>query len=358
MRLPSPFQTQRGFSLVELMVSVVIGMLGVIIMMQIFANAEGQKRSTTGAGDAQSNAAMAIYAVQRDIRQAGHGFNSINVLGCPLALPAPASHTLTALAPVVINPPTTDVPAGDTNTDTLLITYGDAEGATEGDTFAPMSSTQLEVLNVSGYKNNSQVIAGPAAPTNGCSVTLSKIIAAAGNALTVAPGTSATSDGALFNLGANPKIRAYAVRAGNLTVCDYLTADCSTACTATDGTCSASWVPIVNNIVRLRAQYGRDTSSPMDGVDTWGQTTPTTPSPANQATFACRWARAPAVRIALVARNSTFAKEEVTAAAPTWEGSSGAEINLSGRTDWKNYRYKVVETVVPLRNLPWMAACS
>ncbi|MCX7179106.1 MAG: prepilin-type N-terminal cleavage/methylation domain-containing protein, partial [Proteobacteria bacterium] len=56
----------QGFSLVEIMVGMVIGMLGIIVMMQIFALAEGQKRSTTGGGDAQNTGAIALYGLQRD----------------------------------------------------------------------------------------------------------------------------------------------------------------------------------------------------------------------------------------------------------------------------------------------------
>jgi type IV pilus assembly protein PilW len=126
------------------MVAMVIGMIGIIIMMQVFASAEGQKRTTTGTGDAQSNGAMAIYTLQRDIREAGYGFNAMNALGCPLALPAPASRTLTQLAPVIINPLTAagvpEVPAGDDNTDTLLVAYGNGEGSPEGDVITAINA--------------------------------------------------------------------------------------------------------------------------------------------------------------------------------------------------------------------------
>ena len=63
-------------------------------------------------------------------------------------------------------------------------------------------------------------------------------------------------------------------------------------------------------------------------------------------------------RLALVARSSLFEKDVVTTAAPVWDGSDGAPIDLSANDDWGYYRYKVFQTVVPLRNLPWMAACS
>ena len=65
---PPAMARPGGFTLVEVMVAMVIGMIGIIIMMQVFASAEGQKRTTTGTGDAQSNGAMAIYTLQRDIR--------------------------------------------------------------------------------------------------------------------------------------------------------------------------------------------------------------------------------------------------------------------------------------------------
>ena len=44
----------QGFSLVELMVGLVVGMIGVVIMMQIFSVSEGYKRTTTGGDDAQA----------------------------------------------------------------------------------------------------------------------------------------------------------------------------------------------------------------------------------------------------------------------------------------------------------------
>ncbi|MBK8577812.1 MAG: PilW family protein [Candidatus Accumulibacter sp.] len=89
--------------------------------------------------------------------------------------------------------------------------------------------------------------------------------------------------------------------------------------------------PIANNIVSLRAQYGRDTTATTDGIDTWDQTTPQQPTPADQEKFACLWARASAMRIAVVARNSQVDQGTVTAPAPVWAGSGDAAIDLSAR---------------------------
>lgn len=341
----------QGFTLVEVMVAMVIGMIGLIVMMQVFSVAEGQRRTTTGSGDAQSNGAIALYALQRDIRQGGYGFNALNAMGCPLTLPAPASRTLTQLAPVVIN---SDVPAGDANSDTLLVTYGNNEGPPEGDVVTAINGELIAVSTAINYSTNQWVVAAPAAPLNGCALTLAQVTAVAAPNIAIAA-SGAVDGGTLFNLGGNPRILAYAVRAGNLTVCDYRLADCGADCTALDGTCSASWVPIANDIVSLRAEYGH-ASTAVSGVDSWNKTTP---ADANQATLACLWARTPALRIAVVARNSQVDRGQLTAAAPTWAGSGSDEtdIDLSARANWQNYRYKVFETVIPLRNLPWMSAC-
>jgi hypothetical protein len=184
----------------------------------------------------------------------------------------------------VINPPTTDVPAGDANSDTLLVSFGNGDGSPEGDLITVVSGSQVALRTTANFPAPPAlgpfqwVAAAPAAATLGCALTLAPVTAVAAPNLTVA-GTGAVDGGQLFNFGSNPRILAYAVRAGNLTFCDYLTANCGAACTAADGSCSANWIPIANNIVSLRAQYGRDTSIPMDGIiDTWDQTTPAQPS--------------------------------------------------------------------------------
>ncbi len=360
--LPPARVVSQGFTLVEVMVAMVIGMIGLIVMMQVFSVAEGQRRTTTGSGDAQSNGAIALYALQRDIRQGGYGFNALNAMGCPLTLPAPASRTLTQLAPVVIN---ADVPAGDDNSDTLLVTFGNNEGPPEGDVVTAVNGSLIAVSTAVNYRVNQWVVAAPSAPLNGCALTLAQVTAVAAPNVTIAS-SGAVDGGTLFNLGDNPRILAYAVRAGKLTVCDYRLADCGADCTAADDTCSASWVPIANDIVSLRAQYGH-ASTATSGVDSWNQSTPE--DDASQAALACLWARTSALRIAVVARNSqpdpnplpVNEDEDHNDRPPLWAGSGGdgaPNIALSARANWKNYRYKVFETVIPLRNLPWMSACT
>src|SRR3990167_3252715 len=72
-----------GFSLVEIMVGMVIGLISTIIVMQVFATFEGQKRTTTGGSDAQTNGGVGLYTIERDMRMAGYGFT--DATGCALA---------------------------------------------------------------------------------------------------------------------------------------------------------------------------------------------------------------------------------------------------------------------------------
>lgn len=341
---------QGGFSLVEIMVALVIGMLAMIVMMQLFSVSEGYKRSTTGGADAQTIGAIGLFGLQRDIRQGGYGIGNLNLMGCDLALPS--GKTIHNLAPVTINPAVADLPAGDANTDTLLVVYGSGNGSSEGDLLmtAPGTPGVYPVRTPTSFAVGDQIIAELLPRPAVCSLILSPVAAIAGSNVTVATNTTGmTGNSILYNLGPTPKIIGYAIRQGNLTMCDY--ADATKNCS---NTASANWVPIANNVVSLRAQYGRDTSGPpMDAIiDIYDQTTPTT---------ACGWSRISALRFALVTRNSQTEKTAVTTAVPTWAGSvagnpgasTSTPIDLSGNASWQNFRYRVFQTTVPLRNLVW-----
>lgn len=350
----------RGFSLIEVMVGMVIGMIGIIVMMQLFSLTEGQKRATTGAGDAQSAGAIALYGLQRDIRQSGYGISAMNLLGCDVLLRT--GITLTAIAPVTINH--ASIPVGDPFTDTLLVVYGNSNSSPQGETIIDQmaaATPPYTVAAIASYTVNDRVIAAPATRLTPCNLILDTVIGVPAT-VQVTTGSAGMGQGTLFSLGQGPKILAYAIHRGNLTVCDYMTSNCGAACTVADspnnavvgnaayaGSCNAAWVPIASNAVSLRAEYGRDISVPMDAVlDTYDQTTPAT---------ACGWSQTAALRLALVVRNGQFEKTVVTAGAPVWAGTASAvsvPIDLTTEALWQNYRYKVYQTTVPLRNVSWL----
>lgn len=196
-----------------------------------------------------------------------------------------------------------------------------------------------------------------------------------------------------FNLGAEPTFNVYRIINSTLSVCNMRTADCSCA----GGTCTAAnWAPVIENVVFMKAQYGMDTND--DGiVDTFDSRicrdtdTPYTATPGDNfgnswATSSDSnndglhdtwapglpstydWSRVMAVRIALVVRSSQFEKTQVSPASftlwPDATSNSGCN-NAAALTNAPNtgpvwtvpdrqYRYRIFETIVPLRNSIWM----
>lgn len=352
-----------GFSLVEIMVGLAIGMLAVIVILQVFALSEGRKRTTTSGGDAQSNGALMMYQLQHEIGQAGYGITAINLMNCNLRWPVASGANIATdvpLAPVTINPATTIIPAGDLNTDRLLIVYGNGNGQPQGNVItaqaAPVYTVQMPSSFTPGDNGiGDKVIASPAA----CgTLIIDRVTAVSATTVTVATGAAGA---ALYNLGPTPTVLAYAVRGGNLTVCDYMLNDCGLDANKDN---ASIWVPIASNIVSMKAQYARDTSGTMDAIpDVFDQTQPAA---------ACGWARIPAIRVAIVARSNQYEKELVTTTtvnagspvnAPSWAGNDTNPIvantgylgpDAAADEPWKHYRYKVFQTVIPIRNVAWM----
>lgn len=340
----------------EILVGMVIGMFGIIIMLQVFSLAESQKRATASGGDAQTSGAIALYGLQRDIRQAGLGNSDVKIAGCNVLLRAGV--TLNLMAPVTINH--AGIPAGDSNTDTLLVTYGNANGSPQGDGItAQPAATTYTMQTASSFVIGDKIIAAPKTRAAPCNLSLDSVANMASPNVFPTTGVAGMSGGTLFNLGQSPKILAYAIRSGNLTLCDYTVSDCGAAGSTGN---SAIWVPIATNIVSMRAQYGRDSNAPMDGiVDIYNQTALAT---------ACDTAKVSAIRLAIVARSANYVSPTVTAAAPAWEGSTvqiaapptnptAVAIDLTLNPDgtanatWQNYRYRMFQSTVPIRNIAW-----
>jgi len=150
-------------------------------------------------------------------------------------------------------------------------------------------------------------------------------------------GVSYTTSSKLFNLGALPANNVYTVATAQLQRQQLLSAPPGSVA-----------VPLYDGIVQLQAQYGKDTNN--DGVvDVFNETTPVN---------AAQWAQVLAVRVAVVARSSLYEKDEVSP--PTirlWEDSANPPTTTGPvwtlTADERHYRYKVFQTVVPIRNMLW-----
>jgi type IV pilus assembly protein PilW len=113
--------------------------------------------------------------------------------------------------------------------------------------------------------------------------------------------------------------------------------------------------PVTDGIVNLQAEYGVDDGAAGvggaiagDGIISPSEWT------INQPTD---WKQLLAVRFALLARGQQYEKDVVTSNAPVWDNGARTftMFNVDG-TDWRHYRYRVYEAIVPLRNMLWGAA--
>lgn len=146
----------NGFTLVELLVGMIVGIATIWAIMQSYKTYEGQRRTTGSTSDTINNGQYAVYQLERDIMNGGWGFQFGRFgIGCSLttkgayaasntiptdAYPAsPSDLAQGVMAPVLI------VSGGSTAPDALRIMYGTAPssvprtGGYVGDTFQPSS---------------------------------------------------------------------------------------------------------------------------------------------------------------------------------------------------------------------------
>lgn len=405
---------QAGFTLIEIMIALLIGMIGIVVMMQTFAVSEGFKRTATSGTDAQINGGVAMYMIQRELRMSGFGMNNLMIQGCPSV--RVWNNTLGVgidmpLVPFYINPPL--VPAGDANTDVILIAYGNSPSAVAG---MPLITNQTNLNSIPLASNYDSFQTGdifvsyqptgpscvlhevtaavapggncgflPGAPSGaytlvsvefttgvykqhtpaGCvntTPTYNKATAITDSSGVAVPLVTSNPPGQIYNLG-NASIHVYAIRGGTLTMCDWIASNCTLA---------ASFTPVVDDIVSLRAVYGMNLNPSPAATGGDCSTTVTTCTITwnrnDLSTNVFLPSRVMAVTMELTARSGL--KEKPNAAgncvttpnankpdlSQTWiyDSMTGANIDLSTvSTDWNCYRYKLFQTTVPLRNTLW-----
>lgn len=360
-----PAFIQTGFSLVEIMVGLVIGLLAALVIMQVFSVFESQKRSTTGTANAQTNGSIALYTIQRDLLMAGYGLLPIGVTGVAdsaidcTALTIEAATGIGDISPVTI---TDGGVAGASDIITVRYSSSDKGGI-------PVTIRGVATNDMSVDSNlNCQYPATPLTPENAiiingnsCFMTavtaLSAPTALPPATITLRDPTGAIVGASLACLGRWNEI-VYRVNNGSL---------------------ERNGAPTVADIVNIQAQYGigNPAAANPNRIVQWVNATGAwaAPTPANRNLIK-------AVRVAVVARNGSYEKtrpdgtdvtvsyagkacSSLTTDAPTgvcaWSGTSSGTIppsdapaiDLSNDPDWQHYRYRVFETIIPMRNVIW-----
>jgi len=363
---PARARHARGVTLVELLVAMVISLIAITAIFQVFSVFEGQKRTTMGGGEAQTNGALALFTLERDIRQAGFGINDVGFLGCKINAWDEWAGGGTAftliLTPLMITQGVGSSSGVAGAPDTVTVMYGSGElmpSPARINQNMPSASADYKVNNRFGFEEGNLIIA--AEPGKDCTLAQVSTIPAlpgqndnivhnsgtytdprTGEQLSTrynkpaGLGISYNVNAKLYNLGSLPNNNIYFVSNGQLMLQQLLSAASTTPNAIYDG------------IVQMQAQYGRDTNGD-DIIDVFDEFVPAT---------AGDWATILAARIAIVARAGLYEKTEVSPATiKLWADSAVAPTTTGPvwtlTSDERHYRYKVFQTVVPVRNMIW-----
>lgn len=385
----TPRVRSSGFTIVELMVGMVVGLIATVVMFQVFAVSEGQKRTTTGAGDAQQNGVGSVFLIERDARMAGFGISLLPVLGCWVnGFYEPANQPFSfRLAPYEIRD-------GGATPDQLTIVYGDTRNFSAPERVSqdmPTPQEPFKVYNRYGFAlGDVFIVAEPGQPCSmfqvGQLLDTDRIghdpgpfVDSQGRARRtefnrgagieiqmpaysspilykkwVSSGLVGSQGARLMNVGQRPKVITYALQGNQLTMRD---------------TMLPGEPPIVlaDGIVQFQVQYAFDANgdqsvpqeSPSRNVldptfgDQWADSLPANPTNA-------MWRGIVGIRFVIVSRSMTPERPDpatgicnVTTANPVWLAAN-RPLDITTDPNWRCYRYRTFEVTVPARNLMWL----
>lgn len=379
----------RGFSLIELLIGVVIGLVGLLAIFQVVTAWDSHNRTTTAGGDADVGGTLAMFSLERDIKQAGLGMRPTlgTQFNCNNA-DIEVNDTAGTAGPIKFRP--IEILTGAAGSpDSIRVFYGDTSFMPSPEPFSLSTATTKTITpNRYGFKPGDLVIV-TGQPSEPCA--LVEITAGAtsggvvthgtGNYTAFYPGASASSvaarfngtagttasfgSGNMYNLGPAPQFNSWAIASPGVLRRTELIFGGGNAVDVSEG------------VINMKAQYGIDglTGTPDQIIGT-AEWTPNAPTTGN-------WNNVLAVRVAILVRSKQWERSAtgsasgvptgVTLAAPqpSWANCASpatcggfAMTNVDGTPDtfgpndadpnnWRYYRYRVYEKVIPLRNLIW-----
>lgn len=354
---------QKGFSLVELMVGITVGLLVIFAGFAIFGNAERNYRATETVNNAQINGLYAVFAVSQELGNAGAGVmsNYASLRRCTAVSNFPENASGSPSFPLYPLPAAI-IPRS-AATDDLYIFYG-----TGSVTDLAMSVGAVDVSNRSfslaaplGLAPNSVLLKTTGA---NCAAFAAENITPPGTdgSVTVTVGTGQTPDGltageGLIDMGAVARRRFFVDGQGTLQM-QVWTVDSSVG---NNNWRVESVFPIAANVVFFRAQYGLSTSA--DGnIDQWLTPEETTLNQIMSDTISAQSIKA--IRFGLIVRadepdttlkDAPDYTERFFVDCPGGECTDPQQVTLvvSQSGEPFGWRYRKYETTVPLRNAIW-----
>ncbi len=387
----------RGFSIVELMVSIVIGMLALVFATRMLLVSEQNKEMSLGASDSMQNGMQALLNMKDDLEQSGFGLNDPILNGCDTVfVDAQGFELATATrGGVTIRPLTSVVITANAGSDEISIYSGTSQSGTGSVGITSTGGSGQPTIDrvPFGFSLGDVVVAANENPAANVKCKLAQITGDPDNQAPGAVSPRIVMDGyarfnsnaenpifrgnksRLFNLGpaANLSFHRWSVQKGFLMLRGTNLPGLQNAASAT---------PVIDNIVAIKAQYGFDMRTdgqftPVKGVQTTGMRvarwSATMIDADGDGVIGDRddWARVAAVRLGIVARGRNVEQLKGSATCQTTTDANRPklfgtavpagvtavevipELAVSGDLDWRCYRYREFETIVPLRNVGW-----
>ena len=359
---------QGGFSLIELMVGLVIGLLVTLVIMQMFATFEGQKRTTSSTADAQTSGSVALYNLQRDVQLAGFGLPLFDANNMPLnCSPMPTvDHDDNGATPPISLAPIDIVDGGTAAgaSDRVTVRYGTSASAGIPVRVWLVPNANSAVRRMDFNMNCVQDDVVIAMRGNTCNSTTVIQAPADNQQINLRPPRINIVEGDSISCMGGWNEFQFQVVANQLTRLNTFNNTVRT--------------PVVDGIVNIQAQYGISAVPNNNQITRWVNATGVWAAAAIGNSAVCTDALSnrnciKAVRVAIVARNGLLenlpavsaACSSITNANPVgvcaWDATSAnpavaspaPAIDLSNTVNWNQYRYKVYETIIPLRNIVW-----
>lgn len=333
----------RGMGLIEVMVGIVISMLLVLVIYQIYEVSESQKRTITAGSDAQQNASYGMYMLTRDLSMAGNGIASVD--------PQVQTRLLQSCASLRPIPVLITAGSSTKDPDSIEVLYGGSSSLATDVQFKNTASTSDNYVVASPVGFNPQDYI---AAVQGANCTVSRINAAG---VTVDPGTGfATLAHTRVSGASGVTYTATVASLVNLGKKETMgrivyTVDADTHALRSQKVFPDDdpVTPVVSDVVNLKAQYGLDANN--DGIiETWQPATGTFAAGSLPTQPLATIQQIRAVRVALVTRSAQYERDLVS---PASIDMFGGTVTMTLEDDDRHYRYKVLETVVPLRNALW-----
>ena len=367
---------QRGFSLIELMVGMVVSMLCMLAIMDAFAVYEGKKRTTTTGNDAQQNGSYALYALERQLRTAGasivQGYN-YGLWGCPVTAYTTTTSSKVQTLPVQSALPSPFASSGWPLT-TRLVPVLIASGGSSPDVIGVVggnSALQVFKIAVSSTPSASSVVVGNSLgimtgdyllgtlSDGTCSLahltSSSTATQVSGTTLALdtanSPATGLQTATYLFDVGSTPSFTLFGVDSSTNSLVSY-----DLLQRPVNGQ-AATVTPIADGIVQIKALYGVHTNSSdtsADQIDTWVQPTGNwsiATLTASTSAAATAMGQIKAIRVAIVAqsrlpeRSSDYTGKSKLTLFSDLDPTLQYSVNTNTQ-----YRYKVYDTTIPVRN--------